>query len=573
MEEKKVKKRKYVLGVFLLCALTLGNGGTLCKAEEKTDSQIWMNGTKTISQITNLPYIGGQRIETPMIMEQDRRFLKSVEEEGILGCLKRDFDNDQKDEILAVTYEGREDILETGKSVRVSMYEQREDSWSVSDMFELVRYDYQGMPDEMTTMSESGHAGFEGNLFLRKANGQYQFFYECNRVSKYLATGYEWYFIGYTYDGNCFKEMEQTSDLYYGGSGLEADCLFNLDPEPLYSGNYSQDVIDMIEAYQALGFQSEQLGGDGFSFSSTVSQDPYCYSLVRLIRGDRLDAAVVNEWWKNPSGDLEGFWIDLEDHTPLIGEIQECTITETEQSDPSDTPEENPYEEFLKTNGVGAYYAILPAGENQEPILIISDSFPEQDADTFVPNLGYGITIYGNDNGNVYQIGDYTHISEAAGPWRFYANKLMGAGRRGGYFTVDIAGSFYEMNGHPDDEVVYANWEAITLFKNRGSGDAQTSNADNSVSENYILPNSSTEYLTEEQLIRMNLTGEQLRLARNEIYARYGRMFKTAELQAYFDAQPWYVPKYTPKEFDAIEDDVLNPYEKYNLALIKSLEK
>ena len=71
----------------------------------------------------------------------------------------------------------------------------------------------------------------------------------------------------------------------------------------------------------------------------------------------------------------------------------------------------------------------------------------------------------------------------------------------------------------------------------------------------------------------MNLTGEQLRLARNEIYARYGRMFKTAELQAYFDAQPWYVPKYTPKEFDAIEDDVLNPYEKYNLALIKSLEK
>ena len=155
------------------------------------------------------------------------------------------------------------------------------------------------------------------------------------------------------------------------------------------------------------------------------------------------------------------------------------------------------------------------------------------------------------------QGGDYTHISEAAGPWRFYANKLMGAGRRGGYFTVDIAGSFYEMNGHPDDEVVYANWEAITLFKNRGSGDAQTSNADNSVSENYILPNSSTEYLTGEQLIRMNLTGEQLRLARNEIYARYGRMFKTAELQAYFDAQPWYVPKYTPKEFDTDRKSVV----------------
>lgn len=564
-----MKKIRFFLEVLMISVLALGSEGVLCKA----DSRNCTDETRIISQITNLPYIGGQRMDTPMIMEQDRKFMKPVDEEGILGCLKRDFDNDQKEEILAVTYEGREDIQETGKSVRVSMYEQQEDSWIISDMFELVRYDFQGMPDEMTTMSDSGYAGFEGNLFLRKANGQYQFFYECNRSSKYLATGYEWYFMGYTYDGNCFKEMEQTSDLYYGGSGLEADCLFSLDPEPLYDDNYSQNVIGMIEAYQSLGFQAERLGGDGYTFYSTVSQDPYCYLLVRLIRGDRLDAAVVNEWWANPSGDLEGFWIDLEDYTSQIGEIQECAVSEPEQSGLSELFEENPYEEFLKTNGVGSYYAILPAGENQEPILIISDSFPEQDADTFVPDLGYGITIYGNNNGNVYQIGDYTHISEAAGPWRFYGNKLMGSGRRGGYFTVDIAGDFYEMNFHPDDENVYANWEAITLLKNRGSGETQTSNTGNSVSGNYILPNSSTEYLTEEQLIRMNLTGEQLRLARNEIYARYGRRFKTAEIQAYFDAQTWYVPKYEPEEFDAIEDDVLNPYEKYNLALIKSLEK
>lgn len=71
----------------------------------------------------------------------------------------------------------------------------------------------------------------------------------------------------------------------------------------------------------------------------------------------------------------------------------------------------------------------------------------------------------------------------------------------------------------------------------------------------------------------MNLTGEQLRLARNEIYARYGRTFKTAEIQAYFDSQPWYVPQYTPEEFDVIEEDILNPHEKYNLALIKRFEK
>ena len=87
----------------------------------------------------------------------------------------------------------------------------------------------------------------------------------------------------------------------------------------------------------------------------------------------------------------------------------------------------------------------------------------------------------------------------------------------------------------------------------------------------YILPESGIRYYTKEEL--QGLTKDQLRIARNEILARYGRTFKDEELQAYFDSMPWYYPIYTPEEFDQIMNTLLNEYEKANIELIKSLEK
>lgn len=86
----------------------------------------------------------------------------------------------------------------------------------------------------------------------------------------------------------------------------------------------------------------------------------------------------------------------------------------------------------------------------------------------------------------------------------------------------------------------------------------------------YILPESHTRYLTEEDL--RWLGPENLRLARNEIYARHGRMFKAADLQEYFDGQGWYQPIYTPEEFDAMGESMLNEYERENLKLIQEME-
>lgn len=72
---------------------------------------------------------------------------------------------------------------------------------------------------------------------------------------------------------------------------------------------------------------------------------------------------------------------------------------------------------------------------------------------------------------------------------------------------------------------------------------------------------------TEEQLACLDTYG--LRITRNEIYARHGRMFNDQELQEYFTGQDWYIPRSSSGDFD---ESCLNEVEKYNAALIQSYE-
>ena len=57
-------------------------------------------------------------------------------------------------------------------------------------------------------------------------------------------------------------------------------------------------------------------------------------------------------------------------------------------------------------------------------------------------------------------------------------------------------------------------------------------------------------------------------LAKNEIYARHGRMFLDREIYKYFLTRMWYEPTYAPEEFD---ESCLNEYEKANIELLVSL--
>lgn len=91
-------------------------------------------------------------------------------------------------------------------------------------------------------------------------------------------------------------------------------------------------------------------------------------------------------------------------------------------------------------------------------------------------------------------------------------------------------------------------------------------------STGFLFADSDSRYLDRSEL--ENLSKEELSYARNEIYARRGRMFNSEELQAYFDSQDWYVPLYSPEDFDSLGgDNVLNEYELANKNLIVEVEK
>lgn len=60
-----------------------------------------------------------------------------------------------------------------------------------------------------------------------------------------------------------------------------------------------------------------------------------------------------------------------------------------------------------------------------------------------------------------------------------------------------------------------------------------------------------------------------IHLAKNEIYARHGYIFRDWDLHNYFMGCIWYVPATAPEDFS---DEVFNDYEKKNLKLLDELD-
>ncbi|MEG1459410.1 MAG: YARHG domain-containing protein [Acetivibrio sp.] len=84
----------------------------------------------------------------------------------------------------------------------------------------------------------------------------------------------------------------------------------------------------------------------------------------------------------------------------------------------------------------------------------------------------------------------------------------------------------------------------------------------------YMIQDSNYRYLMKKELDAY--TKEELNVARNEIFARHGRIFESEKYQSYFESKNWYYPEYTADEFN---QELLNEYEIANAALILEYEK
>ncbi len=83
--------------------------------------------------------------------------------------------------------------------------------------------------------------------------------------------------------------------------------------------------------------------------------------------------------------------------------------------------------------------------------------------------------------------------------------------------------------------------------------------------EEFFFPESNSRILEAQELSGM--TKVELRIARNEIYARYGWRFESEELADYFERKAWYAAG------ENVDDTILSDVERANIELIAEVEK
>jgi hypothetical protein len=89
--------------------------------------------------------------------------------------------------------------------------------------------------------------------------------------------------------------------------------------------------------------------------------------------------------------------------------------------------------------------------------------------------------------------------------------------------------------------------------------------AKKTISTDYVIADSNSRVISESELV--NLTPWELKVARNEIYARHGRPFVHKDLQCYFATKSWY------QIDNSFIESVLSSTETKNIATIQAYEQ
>lgn len=118
-------------------------------------------------------------------------------------------------------------------------------------------------------------------------------------------------------------------------------------------------------------------------------------------------------------------------------------------------------------------------------------------------------------------------------------------------YIQDVSLDEFSIGGSSDDSSASDNAEAAEVAMEDSNG--------------YILPDSDSRKLKKSDLAGM--TAQQLSYAKNEIYARHGRVFKSSELQDYFNEKDWY------EENDDFKDEDLSKKEAENTKFIAAYQK
>ena len=154
-----------------------------------------------------------------------------------------------------------------------------------------------------------------------------------------------------------------------------------------------------------------------------------------------------------------------------------------------------------------------------------------------------GEVLYDNSTGKYL-------MTFTVGSTRYYANVSPGS------TTEQIQNKPYTVTAQPTSQTYDGNtvYEITDLTNYEGD---------------YILANSGTKLLTNSDI--KGMSKYDLALARNEIYARHGRKFQTAEYNTYFSGKSWY--KLNPNYNYSDDNSNLNETERKNVQFILDAER
>ena len=130
----------------------------------------------------------------------------------------------------------------------------------------------------------------------------------------------------------------------------------------------------------------------------------------------------------------------------------------------------------------------------------------------------------------------------------------------GGYF-----GGKYLLKKYVNKVVPTVTSTVTAVSTSKTATKTATATSSANASTDYILPDTNARVISESELI--GLTPWQLKVARNEIYARHGREFVHKDLQCYFAKKSWYGidPLYS--------ESALSTTENRNVAIILAYEE
>lgn len=512
---------------------------------------------------------------------EDEYKLTCPDEYGYINYLYQDFDGDEKEEILVVSMEAKNDEV----YLCLTMLEKEEkEEWKVADRFD----EYDG---EYIAGTISYFCPERCDVYTGEVDGQTVIYVEGEKCASYFSDGVRVSLYQLAYKDE--KLSFNIEPLHMSGS--DVDDFLTLDREmaelkedldyfetfeknfkeyglkltegmyyetPLYSQNKDLTYVAGYNKYA--NFTASDIykwtceGADG-KFDGVVLEVSGTYKESYIEKETKPETAVSDDEWKKAYYQyLLGMDLSNYDGFSLVyvndDEIPELYL-------------------FGNCEAVGQVFATYAGGQVKELFLGRLYSTYSERGNLIISSdghMGYFYDIvYAIENGDFVELhnGEYYEVTDSAG------NPVF-----------DSAGSClltYSWDGQTVSVQEYENLlkEAIggkytenTPIQFTASGDmlnylqnGEMPSVDNTSTE-YIFPESSTGFLTDAQVAA--LTPEELRIARNEIYARHGYIFNKEDLKNYFESKSWYSGTRT----EMVSDTELNEFELANRDLIAKYE-